>query len=176
MVRPATPSWVAGAVADGRETIDLRMRPARHSDLARIWPATLQTAWDDLPDEERQGLDRRKWEQHFRKKIERFVEGNRTEKWIAEGTSGEFFGYLILGESSFLTQETHAFVYDIWVAPEHRGKGIGKRLIEWASGWARERGHRKIKLEVGEGNARARHVYESSGFREERRYMGKSLK
>ena len=160
----------------GRETIDLRMRPARPADLARIWPATLQTAWDDLPEDERQGLDRRKWEQHFRRKIERFVEGNRTEKWVAEGTSGEFLGYLILGESSFLTQETHAFVYDIWVAPDHRGKGIGKALIEWAAGWARERGHHKIKLEVGEGNARARHVYESTGFREERRYMGKSLK
>src|SRR2546430_6058444 len=58
-------------------------------------------------------------------------------------------------------------------APDHRGKGVGKALVEWASEWARERGHRKIKLEVGEGNDRARHVYESLGFRAERRYMGK---
>ncbi|TLZ86681.1 MAG: GNAT family N-acetyltransferase, partial [Methanobacteriota archaeon] len=111
-----------------------------------------------------------------RKKIEAFVEGNRTERWIAEGPSGETLGYVILGESGFLTPETHAFLYDIWVAPDHRDKGVGKALVDWASNWARERGHRKIKLEVGEGNERARHVYESLGFRAERRYMGKPLK
>src|SRR6266511_410783 len=76
---------------------------------------------------------------------------------------------------SFLTPETHAFIYDIWVVPEHRGKGVGKALVEWAGEWARKRGHRKIKLEVAETNARARHVYESLGFRAERRYMGRIL-
>src|SRR5207302_7925207 len=84
------------------------MRRARRADLALIWPATLQTVWDDLPEDERAGLDRRTWENHFRKKIEAFVEGNRTERWIAEGPSGETLGYVILGESGFLTPETHA--------------------------------------------------------------------
>jgi len=155
--------------------IDLRMRPARRADLAIIWPATLQTVWDDLPEDERARLDRRVWEAHFREKIEPFVIGDRTEKWMAEGPSGEILGYMILGESGFLTPENHAFLYDIWVAPDRRGQGIGKALIEWAGTWARERGHKKIKLEVGEGNERARHVYESLGFRAERRYMGKPL-
>src|SRR5204863_370335 len=82
------------------------MRRARRADLALIWPATLQTVWDDLPEDERAGLDRQTWENHFRKKIEAFVEGNRTERWIAEGPSGETLGYVILGESGFLTPET----------------------------------------------------------------------
>jgi len=152
------------------------MRRARRADLALIWPATLQTVWDDLPEDERAGLNRQTWENHFRKKIEAFVEGNRTERWIAEGPSGETLGYVILGESGFLTPETHAFLYDIWVAPDHRDQGVGKALVDWASNWARERGHRKIKLEVGEGNGRARHVYEKLGFSAERRYMGKPLR
>ncbi len=151
------------------------MRRARRADFPVIWAATLQTVWDDIPEDERTGLDRAKWEAHFRKKIERFVEGSSTEKWVVEGSAGELLGYLILGESGFLTPETHAFIYDIWVAPDHRGKGFGKALVEWAGEWARKRGHRKIKLEVSELNDRARHVYESSGFRAERRYMGKRL-
>jgi ribosomal protein S18 acetylase RimI-like enzyme len=151
------------------------MRRARRGDLAIIWPATLQTVWDDLPPDERRQLDRSSWEKHFRKKIEPFVEGERTERWIAEGPAGEFLGYVIVGESGFLTPETHAFLYDIWVAPDHRGLGIGKALVEWCAEWARSRGHHKIKLEVGEGNERARHVYESLGFHAERRYMGKLL-
>lgn len=151
------------------------MRRARRGDLSIIWPATLQTVWDDLPGDEKLGLDRTEWERYFRKKIESFVEGDRTERWVAEGPRGEFLGYLILGETGFLTPESHAFLYDIWVAPEFRGQGIGKALVGWASEWARSRGHRKIKLEVGEGNPRAQHVYEASGFKAERRYMGKRL-
>ena len=155
--------------------LDVRMRPARRKDYAVIWEATLQTVWDDVPEDERTRLDRRKWESHFRKKIEPYIEGDRTEKWIAENPDRELLGYVIVGESGFLTPETHGFIYDIWVVPAHRGKGVGKFLVEWAVDWARRRGHRKIKLEVSEMNARARHVYESLGFHVERRYMGKSL-
>jgi ribosomal protein S18 acetylase RimI-like enzyme len=156
-------------------SLDIRMRPAHRKDYAMIWRATLQTVWDDVPEDERARLDRGKWESHFRKKIERYIEGDRTEKWVAETAEDELLGYLILGESGFLTPEAHGFIYDIWVVPAHRGQGVGKFLVEWAVDWARRRGHRKIKLEVSELNARARHVYESLGFRAERRYMGKSL-
>ncbi len=93
--RPPTPCRGSGA------TIDLRMRRARPSDFPIIWGATLQTVWDDIPEDERARLDRRRWEPHFRKKIEPYFD--RSEKWIAEGPSGEFLGYLLLGESGFLT-------------------------------------------------------------------------
>src|SRR5437899_1379155 len=100
----------------------------------------------------------------------------RTERrWVAETADHEFVGYLILGESGFMTPEAQGFIYDVWVTPDRRGTGVGKFLVEWASDWARQRGYRKIKLEVSETNARARHVYESLGFRPERRYMGKRL-
>lgn len=151
------------------------MRRARRDDLVVIWKATVQTVWNDLPEDERARLDRGAWETHFRKKIGPFVEGNRTEKWVAEGPAGEVFGYVIVGESGFLTPEAHAFLYDIWVAPDHRGKTIGHALLGWVEDWARKRGYRKVKLEVSESNARARHLYESLGFRAERRYMGKLL-
>jgi len=170
-----TPSSVRGAVVAIGGTVDLTMRRARRADIAIIWHATLETVWEDIPAEERLRLERAAWEAHFRKKIEPFVDGNRTEKWVALGSEGEMLGYLILGETGFLTPEVHAFIYDIWVAPAYRGKGIGKALMEWAEAWARKRGHRKIKLEVAETNARARHLYESLGFHAERRYMGKPL-
>src|SRR2546425_445699 len=113
--------------------------------------------------------------EHRRKKSEPYMSGDRTERWIAETAAHEFLGYLILGESGFMTPEAQGFIYDVWVTPTRRGEGVGKFLVEWASDWARQRGYRKIKLEVSETNARARHVYESLGFRAERRYMGKLL-
>src|SRR5947208_14335193 len=159
---------------EGGGTMDLRMRKGRRADLPIIWPATLQTAWDDLPEDERKGLNRQAWESHFRKKVEQYVEGNRTERWVAEGPSGEFLGYIIIGESGFLTPEVHAFLYDLWVAPDHRGKGIGQALVGWAGEWARRRGRRKSKLGVGEGDGRAGHGDEKLGVSAERRDVGKA--
>src|SRR6267378_4071263 len=137
--RPPTPSSASATVPPERDSVDVRMRRGRRGDAAIIWEATLQTAWDDIPENERTRLDRGKWEAHFRKKIEPYVDGDRTEKWIAETPDGDLLGYLILGESGFLTPEIHGFIYDIWVVPERRGKGVGKFLVGWASDWARKR-------------------------------------
>lgn len=152
------------------------MRRAKRADFERIWPATVQTVWDDLPPTERERLDRPSWEKEFRRKLWPYVEGGQTEAWIAEDEGGAFLGYLLLGETGgFLTRERHAFVYDVWVTPERRNQGIGKFLIGWAIGWAEKKGYTRIKLEVAETNERAKHVYESLGLHAERRYMGKDL-
>lgn len=152
------------------------MRKGRRADLKTIWAATMQTVWDDLPKDEKDRLDRSIWERDFRHKIAPYVDGGRTEAWIAEDPDGRLLGYLLLGEGGgFLTPEPHGFVFDVWVAPDHRGQGIGKHLVAWAAEWARSKGYHKIKLEVAESNPGARHVYETGGFRTERRYMGKDL-
>ncbi len=151
------------------------MRRGRRADFKTIWTATVQTVWDDLPEDERARLNRASWEKDFRRKLQPYIEGGRTEAWIAEDASGALLGYLLLGESGWLTPEPHGFIYDVWVAPEHRGKGIGKGLVMWAADWAKTKGYHKIKLEVAESNLRARHIYEELGFRAERHYMGKIL-
>lgn len=156
--------------------MDVQMRRARRPDFKVIWKATLQTVWDDTPDDERRRLDRTAWEKHFRRRIEPYVDGGRAEAWIAEGPAGDLRGYLLLGPGGgFLTPEPCGFVFDVWVAPEHRGKGLGKFLLTWAADWARERGYHKLKLEVAESNVGARRLYEELGFRAERHYMGKRL-
>src|SRR5437016_5585102 len=71
-------------VATGR-TMDVRMRRARRADDDVMWRATLQTVWDDIPADERARLNRDKWEAHFRKKIEPYMAGDRTERWIPGG-------------------------------------------------------------------------------------------
>jgi ribosomal protein S18 acetylase RimI-like enzyme len=175
-LRRPTPSSFGEASRGFGKRVDIRMRRGHRADFKTIWAATLQTVWDDLPDDERRSLDRATWEKEFRRKLMPYVEGGRTEAWIAEDPAGMFLGYLLLGEGGgFLTSEPHGFVFDVWVAPEHRGKGVGKFLMSWAVDWGRSKGYRKIKLEVADSNARARHIYEELGFRYERHYMGKNL-
>ncbi|MEU6863423.1 GNAT family N-acetyltransferase [Streptomyces sp. NPDC046876] len=53
---------------------------------------------------------------------------------------------------------------DIEVSPAHRGRGIGRTLMEHAAAFARERGAAHLWLEVSTVNAPAVHAYRSMGF------------
>ncbi len=53
---------------------------------------------------------------------------------------------------------------DIEVSPAHRGRGIGRGLMEHAAGFARERGAAHLWLEVSTVNAPAVHAYRRMGF------------
>jgi ribosomal protein S18 acetylase RimI-like enzyme len=55
-------------------------------------------------------------------------------------------------------------IHDLAVLPSHRGKGIGRRLLEEVERRARALGCCKITLEVREDNHRARRIYETVGF------------
>jgi GNAT superfamily N-acetyltransferase len=52
----------------------------------------------------------------------------------------------------------------MWVAPEHRGAGVGEALVAWVVDRARERGHERVWLWYTDGNDPARRLYERIGF------------
>jgi ribosomal protein S18 acetylase RimI-like enzyme len=58
------------------------------------------------------------------------------------------------------------------VAPEARGKGLGKRIMRGVIGEAVERGDRSVVLEVFEHNTPAVKLYEGLGFEPLRRLVG----
>lgn len=52
----------------------------------------------------------------------------------------------------------------MWVDPQMRGQGIGRRLIEQVASWAQLQGAAQLALWVTEGNAAAKALYSRSGF------------
>ncbi|MFF5426312.1 MULTISPECIES: GNAT family N-acetyltransferase [unclassified Streptomyces] len=52
----------------------------------------------------------------------------------------------------------------IAVAPEHRGRGIGGRLLREMAGVAADHSCRRVRLDVIDTNPRARALYERHGF------------
>ena len=53
----------------------------------------------------------------------------------------------------------------MWVAPDARGRGVGRELVDAAIVSARADGAHELQLEVTEGNEGARRLYERCGFR-----------
>jgi ribosomal protein S18 acetylase RimI-like enzyme len=57
-----------------------------------------------------------------------------------------------------------AHLYSMWVAPEARGMGAGRALVDAVVAWAAERGARRLTTAVTEGNAVATALYAAAGF------------
>ena len=57
-----------------------------------------------------------------------------------------------------------AHVYQMWVSPFQRGKGIGKSLLHEIEAWAKGRGCSLLALDVTTTNEAAVGLYVSSGF------------
>ena len=68
-----------------------------------------------------------------------------------------------------------AWIYDIEVNQEHRGKGYGRALLQAAEQEAAQHGSKSIGLNVFGTNTVARRLYESSGYQVTALNMRKDL-
>lgn len=64
---------------------------------------------------------------------------------------------------------------DLWVQEDARRSGLGRALVEAAVERARERGCKRIELDVNEDNAAALALYASCGFLLEPKGPGRTL-
>ena len=66
---------------------------------------------------------------------------------------------------SIWTEADDCWLEDIFVEEEARGSGMGRELMDAAFDRARERGCRRMELDVNEANPAALALYDSLGFR-----------
>jgi GNAT superfamily N-acetyltransferase len=71
---------------------------------------------------------------------------------------------LIRFRPSIWTGALDAYLEEFYVAPELRGRGIGRALLEAAMEFAREAGATRMELGTNETDRAARALYESCGF------------
>jgi GNAT superfamily N-acetyltransferase len=74
--------------------------------------------------------------------------------------TGEPIGAVWLG----LRPPAAAFVYDVHLRPEARGRGLGRATMEAAAAWCRTQGIRVLGANVQGSNVPARAMYESLGY------------
>jgi putative acetyltransferase len=59
---------------------------------------------------------------------------------------------------------TAAELKRMYLQPEHRGRGLGRTLLNHAIHWAKDRGCRSIALDTSTATTAAQRLYESAGF------------
>src|SRR5271170_7584722 len=85
--------------------------------------------------------------------------------WLGFAADGEPAGLAVCfaGFSTFAAQPL-LNLHDLAVAPLHRGRGVGRRLLAAVEDGARAAGCCKITLEVRDDNAPAQRLYEALGY------------
>lgn len=85
---------------------------------------------------------------------------------------GVLAGYFVLTLSwSLMYTGADAFVDELYVAPSHRGQGLGRRAVEFLLARCRDFGVRALHLEVERDNRRARALYRAAGFVDHRQVL-----
>ena len=87
--------------------------------------------------------------------------GEVTVLFAGEGPEG--FAQLRFRPSLY-TGALDAYLEELYVLPERRGRGLGRALLEAALEHARERGAARIDLNTSVDDVAARALYESAGF------------
>lgn len=87
-------------------------------------------------------------------------------------------GYLIIASVfSVEFKGEAAFVDELYIDEDFRGKGIGSIALEFAEKYATQKGYKALRLEVEQTNHKAQELYRKKGFNaHERSIMTKWLK
>ena len=135
-----------------------RIRSARHSDLPEL--VAMMGAFnraDQVPWRPKRVLPA----------LRRLLRERRLGRvLVAEGHSGDdLHGYAVGTFGYDLEFAGHdAFVTEIFVRPQYRGTGEGRRLLDAITEAMRRGGAGAIHLAVRRGNRIARRLYQTSGF------------
>ena len=77
---------------------------------------------------------------------------------------GRLIGVALLRREQRVKSGHKAFVFGMYVLPEHRRQGVGRALLETVISRASELGVRQVNLSVANANKAAVRLYESCGF------------
>jgi ribosomal protein S18 acetylase RimI-like enzyme len=146
---------------------DVVIRPMKKSDLPKVGPLAAQLVhlhhhWDAkrffVPDDPSGGYQ---W--WFGSQLTK-----KTVVLLVAVASGEIAGYLYGAKQDRdwnMLLDACGAIHDIFVAPEHRRKGIAKALMSAGLKYFDARGIKQVVLSTSTHNAEGRALFESLGFR-----------
>lgn len=95
--------------------------------------------------------------------------------FVVDGPTGLVGAVCLTTQVDYFTQEQLAHVEVLAVDPSAQGRGVARVLMDAAEQWARQRGFRRISLNVWTQNERARGLYQHLGYLPETMHYLKAL-
>ena len=84
-------------------------------------------------------------------------------------------GWILLGENTdYFSDKKFGFIYDIYVLPEYRGRGISKEFIKEGISILKKSGFDEVRLNVFATN-HAKEIYKKLGFKDLNSIMALSI-
>jgi GNAT superfamily N-acetyltransferase len=81
-----------------------------------------------------------------------------------------------VAEHPFMPEwQRSGYITQLYVAPEHRRRGIGRELVEFIFDWLASRGVTNVLLNVIAGESTAEQFWRAQGFTPRRTRMGRSV-
>lgn len=112
---------------------------------------------------------------HLAETVERYF-CRQTPLWWVDTVEEDPIACLWLGTAVDQTSGAdHTHIFLLYVAPEHRRRGIGSCLMQQAETWAKAKGDRQIGLQVFQSNSSALRLYQSLGYQTQSLWMVKRL-
>ncbi len=94
---------------------------------------------------------------------------------VTKEEDGSISGWVLLAQNmDVFSAKEYGFIYEIFVLPEHRGKGLSTKLINEGKSYLKEKGFEEVRLNVFATNF-AKKIYEKMGFTEVNCIMKSSL-
>ena len=88
---------------------------------------------------------------------------SRTSYFLLVGEGPDGFAHVTI-QPSLYSDDGEAYLFELYVVPAKRRRGLGRALLDTAMEEARARGFDHMSLTTSMGDGEARALYESSGF------------
>lgn len=113
---------------------------------------------------------------HLPRTVDQHLSSQTPIWWIDLETQSQPVACLWMGNAmSQITGDRQAYIFLLYVIPEHRRRGLGQALMRQAEQWACQRGDRQIGLQVFQSNQAALNLYQKLGYQSESVWMVKSF-
>jgi GNAT superfamily N-acetyltransferase len=106
-----------------------------------------------------------------RRRLARIVHEEEHAFYVAEGTGGAVVGWVHVYVSPLIVADRQAGLGGLVVDEGYRQRGVGRRLMQEAESWARERGCWALHLSSNVVRGRAHMFYEKLGYEKVKRQL-----
>ena len=160
-----------------KETL-YRIETAVESDWPWIIKGQVEIVWVRLGRERQREVSLQTIEERIEKQVARLREdaGFPNQAFVVKTQDGTLAGFIWVAKThNDSTGQLEASLLSQYVAEQHRGQDLGRRLMTTAEEWARQQGLSRISLAVGAHNRIGQRLYESLGYQAETLRMTKKL-